>query len=325
VVAFAPATDELVLQAAAAAEAASEHPLGDAIIEGARAKGLVVAPAAWFEAVPGQGIKARGAGFGDVLVGNRRLMQSSGVALGGAEKVASALEARGYTVALVAIDGEIAGALAVADPVKEGSAEAVAALHAMGIEVILLTGDNPATAQAVAQAVGIREVAAEVLPQGKAEVIRQLKAQGKTVAMIGDGINDAPAMAAADVGIAIGSGTDVAKEAGGIVLVRGDLRDAVAAIQLSSKTFQKIKQNLFWAFGFNVAGIPVAAGVLYPAFGILLDPIVAGAAMAFSSVAVVTNANLLKAYVPPIRRQRKGRPRAEPNRSQGVPPVAART
>jgi P-type Cu+ transporter len=203
----------------------------------------------------------------------------------------------------VLLDGRLCGAVGIADTLKPTSKEAVAELRRMNIEVVMLTGDNRRTAEAIAQSLGITKVLAEVLPGDKAKEIARLQSEGKVVAMVGDGINDAPALAQADVGLAIGSGTDVAVEAGDIVLIKDDPRDVVAAIQLSRQTMRKIRQNLFWAFGYNTAGIPVAAGVLYPFFGILLSPIIAAGAMAFSSVSVVSNAALLKRYTPEIKRK----------------------
>jgi Cu+-exporting ATPase len=201
---------------------------------------------------------------------------------------------------ILAVDGKLSGVIAVADTLKDHSVEAVRALREMGIEVVMLTGDNRRTAEAIARQAGLDSVIAEVLPGQKAEKIKELQAQGRVVAMVGDGINDAPALAQSDVGIALGSGTDVAMEAGGIVLIKDDLRDVVASIQLSRQTVRKIRQNLFWAFGYNTALIPLAAGILYGPFGILLNPIIAGAAMGFSSVSVVTNSLALKRFKPSL-------------------------
>ena len=278
--------DEL-MRLAAAAEQGSEHPLARAVIEAARTRGLAVPHAEAFEAVPGHGLVATVEGRA-VLVGNARLLTSRGVPFdtAAAEQAASA----GQTTLLVAVDGTYAGLLAVSDPVKPSSKAAVGRLHAMGLEVVLLTGDNRGTAEAVAREVGIDRVLAEVLPEGKAAEVRKLQSAGKVVAMVGDGINDAPALAAADVGIAMGTGTDVAIEAADITLVKGDLSGVAAAVELSRATMRTIRQNLFFAFAYNVLGIPVAAGVLYPLTGWLLSPILASAAMALSSVSVVTNA-----------------------------------
>jgi Cu+-exporting ATPase len=216
------------------------------------------------------------------------------------DKVRS-VEDEGRTAMIVASDKKPIGIVGVADVPKDTSAEAIAELKTMGIQVVMLTGDNWRTANVIAKQLGIDKVLAEVLPEDKTKEIQKLQQEGKVVAMVGDGINDAPALAQADIGIAIGSGTDVALEAGGIVLIRNDLRDVVAAIQLSKKTMSKIRQNLFWAFAYNTAGIPIAAGVLYPFFGILLEPVIAAAAMAMSSVSVVSNALLLKRYTPEIK------------------------
>jgi Cu+-exporting ATPase len=278
--------DELV-RVAAAAEAGSEHPLARAVIEAARVRGLSVPKPERFEAVPGHGLAATVEGR-TVLVGNARLLQTRGVPFdaAAADRAASA----GRTTLLVAVDGVYAGLLAVADPVKPTSKAAVGRLRAMGLEVVLLTGDNRGTAEAVAREVGIDRVLAGVLPDGKAAEVRRLRAAGKVVAMVGDGINDAPALAAADLGIAMGTGTDVAIEAADITLVKGDVAGVAAAVELSRATMRTIRQNLFFAFAYNVLGIPVAAGVLYPLTGWLLSPILASAAMALSSVSVVTNA-----------------------------------
>ncbi len=287
---------EVLLQAAVV-EKGSEHPLGEAILRRASAEGLQVPEGREFEAIPGQGVRVAYRGQ-EVLLGNRRLMASRGIPPGPAEAKLAALEAEGKTAVLVAAGGRVVGIVAVADTLKDHAAEAVAALRAMGVETVMLTGDNRRTAEAIARRVGIRRVLAEVLPQDKAEEVARLQAQGHVVAMVGDGINDAPALARADVGIAIGSGTDVAVEAGGIVLIKDDLRDVVVALQLSRRTVRKIRQNLFWAFFYNTAFIPVAAGIMYPMLHLLLDPIFAGAAMAFSSASVVGNSLLLRNFRP---------------------------
>jgi Cu+-exporting ATPase len=288
---------ERVLWLAASAERGSEHPLGEAIVTHAVAQGMALAEATDFAAVPGHGIEATVAGH-SVVLGNLKLMQDRGFALDGLAQRAGQLAAEGKTAMFVAADGTVAGMVAVADPLKSNAAEAVAALHRLGLEVWMLTGDHERTAQAVAGAVGIRHVMAGVLPEQKAAKVKELQDAGRKVAMVGDGINDAPALAQADVGIAIGTGTDVAIEAADITLMRGDLMGIVTAIRLSHATLHNIQQNLFWAFAYNVALIPVAAGLLYPAYGILLNPILAAAAMALSSVTVVTNALRLRRFRP---------------------------
>jgi len=288
-----------VLKLASVAEKGSEHPLGEAIVEAAREKGIEVPDPESFEAIPGQGVKAKYNGK-RILLGNRKLMASETLSIEQLEDRVRGLEEEGKTVMLVAFENRVIGAISVADTLKEHSARAVSELKKMGIEVIMLTGDNARTAKAIAKQVGIERVLAEVLPGQKSDVIKKLQAEGKVVGMVGDGINDAPALAQADTGIAIGGGTDVAMETGGIVLIKDDLRDVVAAIKLSRQTIKKIKQNLFWAFFYNTAFIPVAAGLLYPILGILLNPIIAGVAMAFSSVSVVTNSLLLKRYNPKL-------------------------
>ena len=289
-----------VLRLAASAETGSEHPLGEAMVREAQARGLTLSSPSEFEAIAGHGIRARVDGHA-ILLGNRRLMESAGVALGPAEEVVSRLQDGGKTAMILAVGGKVAGVVAVADTPKEHSAAAVKALRRMGIDVVMLTGDNERTARAIARQIGIENVLAEVLPGQKAEKVKALQAQGKVVAMVGDGINDAPALAQADVGIALGSGTDVAIEAGGIVLIKDDPRDVVASIQLSRRTVGKIRQNLFWAFFYNTAFIPVAAGAFFAlGFGVLLHPVFAGAAMGFSSVSVVTNSLLLKRFRPDL-------------------------
>jgi len=291
-----------MLSLVASVEVGSEHPLGEAIVRKARADGLELFDIADFEGLAGKGVKASVKGR-TIVVGNRGLLEEMSVPLGEREKDVVSLEEHGMTAVLIVIDGKLCGAIGIADVLKPTSAEAVAELRRMGIEVVMITGDNRRTAEAIANKLGIEKVLAEVLPGDKAKEVSKLQAEGRIVAMVGDGINDAPALAQADVGMAIGSGTDVAVEAGDIVLIKDDPRDAVAAIQLSRQTMRKIRQNLFWAFGYNTAGIPVAAGVLYPFLGILLSPIIAAGAMAFSSVSVVSNAALLKRYTPEIKRK----------------------
>src|SRR3989442_1630894 len=286
-----------ILRLAASAEKGSEHPLGQAIVQAASARGVMEDPRD-FEAIPGQGVRAV-IGEHRILIGNRSLMVSAGIPVDAAESILRAMEDAGKTAMILAVDGRVAGVIAVADTLKEHSIEAVRSLKAMGIEVIMLTGDNRRTAEAIARQVGVDQVIAEVLPAQKADVIKNLQKQGKIVAMVGDGINDAPALAQSDVGIALVSCTDVAMEAGGIVLIKDDLRDVVASIQLSRRTVQKIRQNLFWAFFYNTALIPIAAGVL-AGIGIVLNPIIAGAAMGFSSVSVVMNSMTLRRFKPQL-------------------------
>ncbi|HLL71679.1 MAG TPA: heavy metal translocating P-type ATPase [Pyrinomonadaceae bacterium] len=286
--------DEL-LRLAASAERGSEHPLGEAIVRSAQARGLALANASRFNAQAGHGVEAEVEGR-SVLIGNLRLMTERGVAAGDLEQGVEALTAAGKTAMYVAVDGALAGVFAVADEIKAGSKEAVGALGRLGLEVVMLTGDNRRTAESVARAVGITRVLAEVLPEGKAAAVRELQAEGKRVAMVGDGLNDAPALAQADIGIAIGTGTDVAIEASDITLIRGDLEGVVTAIALSRRTIRVIKQNLFWAFIYNTLGIPLAAGALYPLTGWMLSPVFASAAMALSSVSVVANSLRLRRF-----------------------------
>jgi len=285
------------LSLAASAEKVSEHPLGEAIVRAAEEKKLPILPVSDFEAVPGFGIEAK-IDEKRVLVGNAKLLKSHGIDLGGAVTAADQLAGEGKTSMFIAVEGKYAGLIAVADVVKESSAKAIAALHTMGISVAMITGDSRKTAEAIARTVGIDRVLAEVLPQDKAAEVKKLQTEGHKVAMGGDGINDAPALAQADIGIAIGSGTDVAMESADVVLMRSDLMDVPTAIMLSKRVIRTIKQNLFWAFGYNVLGIPVAAGLLYAFGGPLLNPILAAAAMSLSSVSVLTNALRLRRFKP---------------------------
>lgn len=286
-----------LLQLAASAEKGSEHPLGEAIVRGAEKEGIGLLPVERFKAIPGHGIEVVIEGL-SVLLGNRKLMIDRGIILSPLESESDRLASEGKTPMYVSVDGALAGIIAVADVVKESSARAIKRLHDMGIMVAMITGDNRRTAEAIARQVGIDRVLAEVLPQDKAAEVKKLQQEGHKVAMVGDGINDAPALAQADIGIAIGSGTDVAMESADIVLMRNDLMDVPTAIQLSKSTIRTIKQNLFWAFGYNVAGIPIAAGLLHVFGGPLLNPMIAAAAMSLSSVSVLTNALRLKGFKP---------------------------
>jgi P-type Cu+ transporter len=287
-----------LLRLVASAERGSEHPLGEAIVRGAQERGASLAEPRDFGSLTGRGIAARVDGR-TVLVGNRLLLEEHGVPTDDLTAAEARLSESGRTPMLVALDGAPAGVIAVADTVKDDSAATVAALRGLGLEVVMITGDNRRTAAAIARQVGIRRVLAEVLPAEKALQVRRLQAEGRLVAMVGDGINDAPALAQADVGIAIGTGTDVAIEAADITLISGDLRGVLTAVTLSRSTMRNIKENLAFAWGYNTLGIPVAAGVLYPFFGILLSPIIAATAMAASSLSVVGNANRLRRYRPP--------------------------
>ena len=284
-----------LLMYAGVAEKRSEHPLGEAILQKATEMKIPLSDPQRFSAIAGHGLEARHKGK-TILLGNRALMAGRNVSIEGVEASLQRLEEEGKTAMILAVNKKVAGVIAVADTLKEHSQEAVKMLHSQGIEVYMITGDNKRTAKAITAKVGIEHVLAEVLPQDKAREIRKLQQQGKKVAMVGDGINDAPALAQADIGIAVGSGTDVAIESGDIVLIRGDLRDVVRAMDLSRYTMRKIKENLFWAFFYNSLGIPLAAGVLYPFTGWLLSPIIAGAAMALSSVSVVSNSLLMKRH-----------------------------
>jgi Cu+-exporting ATPase len=307
--------EDLLLQIAASAEKGSEHPLGQAIVRGAQDRGLELFPVKKFQAITGRGIEVEIGMAGNsppdsqnkaeagtpprrVLAGNRKLMEERNIPLAGLEAESDRLAAEGKTPMYIALDERAAGIVAVADVLKKNSWAAVESLHRMGIEVAMITGDNRKTAAAIAKKAGIGRVLAEVLPQDKAAEIKKLQEQGETVAMIGDGINDAPALAQADIGIAIGSGADVAMESADIVLMHSNLMDVPTAIELSKRTIRNIKQNLFWAFGYNTLGIPIAAGLLYLLGGPLLNPIFAAAAMSMSSVSVLTNALRLKRFKP---------------------------
>ena len=282
-----------LLSLAASVENGSEHPLAQAVVRRARAEGAPVDDAGDFRALEGMGVEGRVAGQ-RVLVGSRRLVEGAGTDVSSLFGPAEALAGEGKTLAFVAVDGRSAGLLALADTLKPSARETVDKLRRSGHRVIMLTGDNARTARALAAEAGIEDVQADVLPGDKAEVVRRLQAEGRRVAMVGDGINDAPALAQADVGLALGTGTDVAMASADITLISGDLGTVVAAVELSRRTIRTIRQNLFWAFVYNVVGIPVAAGALYPFLGLLLDPMIASAAMAMSSVSVVTNSLRLR-------------------------------
>jgi Cu+-exporting ATPase len=283
----------VVLWLGASLERASEHPLATAIVSGAQDKGVNLTAVNDFRSITGKGVTGTVEGRA-VALGNLKLFEELHLDAGDLPSLAEALRSDGQTVMLLAIDGKAAGLIGVADPVKESTAEAIRALHEEGVQVIMLTGDNRITAEAVAKKLGIDRIEAEVLPEQKAAIVKQLQAQGRIVAMAGDGINDAPALAQAQVGIAMGTGTDVAMESAGITLIKGDLRGIVRALRLSRSTMHNIRQNLFFAFIYNALGIPIAAGVLYPFFGLLLSPVIAAAAMSFSSVSVITNALRLR-------------------------------
>ena len=282
-----------LLQLAASIERASEHPLATAIVSGTAARGVALLPAETFRSITGKGVQAQVDGA-RVLLGSRRLMEDVGIDPGPMAAEAERMRADGQTVMFVAVDDRLAGLIGVADPIKKTTPEAIEQLHRENIRIVMLTGDSRTTALAVAAKLGIDDVIAEVLPEDKSNVIRQLQDQGRFVAMAGDGINDAPALAQAHIGIAMGTGTDVAMESAGVTLVKGDLRGIVRDRRLSRATMRNIKQNLFFAFAYNALGVPIAAGVLYPFFGLLLSPMIAAAAMSFSSVSVVGNALRLR-------------------------------
>jgi Cu+-exporting ATPase len=286
-------TADDLLRLAASLERGSEHPLAGAILAAAQERQLALGEAQDFNAPTGKGVTGNVAGK-RVALGNAKLLADLGIDAGALTQRAEELRAEGATVILAAVDGRVAGLLAIADPIKATTPEAIRALKKDGIRIVMLTGDNRMTAKAVAAKLGIDDVQAEILPEDKGRVVKELRDTGRVVAMAGDGVNDAPALAAADVGIAMGTGTDVAMESAGVTLLKGDLQGIVRARRLSKATMRNIRQNLFFAFVYNVAGVPVAAGVLYPVFGILLSPIIAAAAMSLSSVSVVSNALRLR-------------------------------
>jgi len=315
-------SESTVLHLAASLEQASEHPLAEAIVERAKKDGLTLAKAEEFQAAAGQGVMGTVEGK-KVLAGNLKMMKEHSVAAKDLEQQAERLAEEGKTALYIAADGKLLGVTAVADPVKRTSAEAVRELEKMGLSVVMLTGDHEKTARAIQKQLGITRVVAEVLPQDKEREVRRLQEEGHKVAMVGDGINDAPALARADVGIAIGAGTDVAIESADIVLMKSDLLDAAAAIQLSRAVIRNIKQNLFWAFFYNALGIPLAAGVFYPILGWQLNPMFGSAAMSFSSVFVVTNALRLKGFKPSFRKKAENALSVQENAGQAKKSAAA--
>jgi Cu+-exporting ATPase len=296
VVALKPAPgvgEETLLKFAASLERESEHPLASAIVRAAADRSLALAAVQGFESVSGKGVTGTIDGR-KVALGNRALMQAAGIDVSALEAAADALRRDGATAIFAGLDGKAGGVIAVADPIKATTPDAVRTLKEAGVRVVMLTGDNRATAQAVGRKLGVAEIEAEVLPEDKGKVVERLRKEGRIVAMAGDGVNDAPALAQANVGIAMGTGTDVAMEAGGITLIKGDLRGIVRARHLSLATMRNIRQNLFFAFVYNAIGVPIAAGVLFPLFGLLLNPMIAAAAMSFSSVSVIANALRLR-------------------------------
>jgi Cu+-exporting ATPase len=309
-----PPNSNRILQLAAIAEKNSEHPLGESIVRAAQTRGLDIPDAESFDSIPGHGVEARTEGR-EVLLGNRKLMSERGVDFSVLLPRAEELERNGKKVMFVAVDRRPAGMIAVADTLKEFSVDAIRQLHKLGISTAMITGDNERTALAIARQVGIDRVLADVLPQDKANMVKMLQVKGLKVSMVGDGVNDAPALAQADVGIAIGSGTDVAKETGHVILIKDDLRDVVVAIEVAKATMNKVKQNLFWAFVYNTLGIPLAAGLLYPLLRVVVSPELAGFMMAISSLTVTLNTLLLRRFVPSLRRGgglSHGAPQAQP-------------
>jgi Cu+-exporting ATPase len=304
-----------VLQAVAGVESQSEHPIAAAIVEGARAEGIEAAPVSEFQSLTGYGVSGVVDGR-HVVVGAQRFMAREGIDTAALDSAEHNLAREGRTALFAAIDGQLAAVIAVSDPVKPTSAAAIAALRATGVEVAMITGDKAETAQAIARSCGIDQVIAGVLPEGKVEALTTLGLGTRKIAFVGDGINDAPALAHADVGLAIGTGTDVAIESADVVMMSGDLRGVVNALEISRRTMTNIRQNLVWAFGYNVALIPVAAGALYPAFGLLLSPAFAAAAMALSSVSVLTNALRLGRVSPPMAETPANRPAPQAARLQ---------
>ncbi len=299
VIALGSVAEDTLLVLAASAEKVSEHPLGEAIVAGAKDRGLTLSEPETFLATPGHGIEGTVNGR-MVVLGNLKYMSEKGVAAGAAESILERLADEGKTAMVIGVDGGLGGVIAVADTIKADSVAAIRRMHELGLEVAMLTGDNVRTARAIGAKVGIDRILAEVLPEDKASEVTKLQGEGKVVAMVGDGINDAPALAQSDVGLAMGTGTDVAMESGDITLVKGSLTGVVTAIELSQATMRNIHQNLVGAFAYNTLGIPIAAGVFFPFFGLLLSPLLAGAAMAFSSVTVVTNANRLRRWQPSL-------------------------
>ncbi|HEU5238589.1 MAG TPA: HAD-IC family P-type ATPase, partial [Pyrinomonadaceae bacterium] len=282
-----------MLRLAASLERASEHPLANAIVSAAESRGLSLADVEQFQAITGKGVRGTIEGR-DVALGNLALLAELGINAGAMEQKAETLRSDGQTTVFVVLDGRVAGIIAVADPIKATTFDAIRQLHEDRVAIVMVTGDSRTTAQAVAAKLSLDDVVAEVLPEQKVEVVKRFQTEGRTVAMAGDGVNDAPALAQADVGIAMGTGTDVAISTAGVTLVKGDMRGIVRARRLSHATMRNIKQNLFWAFIYNALGVPLAAGILYPFFGLLLSPVIAAAAMSFSSVSVIGNALRLR-------------------------------
>src|SRR2546427_661078 len=320
-------TEDDLLRLVASAEQTSEHPLGAAIVAGAKARGVELVKATDFESVTGKGVRAIVDGR-HVLVGNERFIEEAGVGVYGFEEPARRLSTEGKTPMAAVVDGNLAGVIGVAETINDDSVAAVAALRRLGVAVVMSTGDNQQTAAAIARQAGIERVLAEVLPDKKALEVRRLQAEHRVVAMVGDGINDAPALAQADVGIAIGTGTDIAIEASDITLISGSLTGVVTAIKLSRSTMRNIRQNLFFAFAYNIVGIPIAAGILYPLLGLRLSPMIAAAAMALSSLSVVSNSNRLRRFKPkPAQSVATTRSTAEPKVERGThdaPPISKR-